>query len=169
MIRILVIGIEIILSFLLQSTVFDHIRLAGVVPDILMILVVTIAYTRGTYPGLFTGLFAGLLVDFMYGDVIGICALLYMFIGFLNGYSNKIYDRDDYAIPLILIAVSEFVYSFLYYVLEFLLRGRLNIGYYAYRIMLPKVIYTVLMGVIFYKLFHMIHVGISKLLKKEEY
>lgn len=169
MIRILVIGIEIILSFLLQSTVFDHIRLAGVVPDILMILVVTTAYTRGTYPGLFTGLFAGLLVDFMYGDVIGICALLYMFIGFLNGYSNKIYDRDDYAIPLILIAVSEFVYSFLYYVLEFLLRGRLNIGYYAYRIMLPKVIYTVLMGVIFYKLFHMIHVGISKLLKKEEY
>ena len=169
MIRILVIGIEVILSFLLQSTVFDHIRLAGVVPDILMILVVTIAYTRGTYPGLFTGLFAGLLVDFMYGDVIGICALLYMFIGFLNGYSNKIYDRDDYAIPLILIAVSEFVYSFLYYVLEFLLRGRLNIGYYAYRIMLPKVIYTVLMGVIFYKLFHMIHVGISKLLKKEEY
>ncbi len=169
MIRILVIGIEIILSFLLQSTVFDHIRLAGVVPDILMILVVTTAYTRGTYPGLFTGLFAGLLVDFMYGDVIGICALLYMFIGFLNGYSNKIYDRDDYAIPLILIAVSEFVYSFLYYVLEFLLRGRLNIGYYAYRIMLPKVIYTVLMGVIFYKLFHMIHVGISKLLKREEY
>ena len=134
-----------------------------------MILVVTTAYTRGTYPGLFTGLFAGLLVDFMHGDVIGICALLYMFIGFLNGYSNKIYDRDDYAIPLILIAVSEFVYSFLYYVLEFLLRGRLNIGYYAYRIMLPKVIYTVLMGVIFYKLFHMIHVGISKLLKREEY
>lgn len=169
MIRILVIGIEIILSFLLQSTVFPHIRLAGVVPDILMILVVTTAYTRGIYPGLFTGLFAGLLVDFMYGDVIGICALLYMFIGFLNGYSNKIYDRDDYAIPLILIAVSEFVYSFLYYVLEFLLRGRLNIGYYAYRIMLPKVIYTVLMGVIFYKLFHMIHVGISKLLKREEY
>lgn len=169
MIRILVIGIEIILSFLLQSTVFPNIRLAGVVPDILMILVVTTAYTRGIYPGLFTGLFAGLLVDFMYGDVIGICALLYMFIGFLNGYSNKIYDRDDYAIPLILIAASEFVYSFLYYVLEFLLRGRLNIGYYAYRIMLPKVIYTVLMGVIFYKLFHMIHVGISKLLKKEEY
>lgn len=169
MIRILVIGIEIIFSFLLQSTVFSHIQLAGVVPDILMILVVTTAYTRGIYPGLFTGLFAGLLVDFMFGDVIGICALLYMFIGFLNGYSNKIYDRDDYAIPLILIAVSEFVYSFLYYVLEFLLRGRLNIGYYAYRIMLPKVIYTILMGVIFYKLFHMIHVGISKLLKKEEY
>ena len=168
MIRILVIGIEIIFSFLLQSTVFSHIQLAGVVPDILMILVVTTAYTRGIYPGLFTGLFAGLLVDFMFGDVIGICALLYMFIGFLNGYSNKIYDRDDYAIPLILIAVSEFVYSFLYYVLEFLLRGRLNIGYYAYRIMLPKVIYTILMGVIFYKLFHMIHVGISKLIKKEE-
>lgn len=169
MIRILVIGIEIVLSFLLQSAVFPHIKLAGVVPDIMMILVITTAYTRGIYPGLFTGLFAGLLVDLMYGDVVGICALLYMFIGFVNGYSNKIYDRDDYTIPLILIAVSEFVYSFFYYIFEFLLRGKLNIGFYAYRIMLPKVIYTLVMGVIFYKLFLMVHVGISKLLKKEDY
>lgn len=169
MIRILVIGIELVLSFLLQSAVFPHAELAGVVPDILMILVVTTAYTKGIYLGLFTGLFAGLLVDFMYGDVIGICALLYMFIGYVNGYSNKIYDRDDYTIPLILIALSEFVYSFFYYILEFLMRGRLNLGYYAYRIMLPKVIYTLVMGVIFYKLFLMVHVGISKLLKQEDY
>lgn len=167
-VRIIVVGIQIVICFLLQSSVFPHFELAGVVPDLLMVLVVATAYTRGIFPGMFTGLFAGLLVDFCFGDVIGIYGLLYMFIGYLNGYSNKIYDRDDYTIPMILIAVSEFVYCFLYYVVEFLLRGRLNLGFYMYRIMLPRVIYTVLIGVIFYKLFHMVHVGLSRLMQKEE-
>ena len=60
MIRIIVIGIEIVICFLLQSSVFPHFELAGVVPDVLMILVVATAYTRGILPGLFTGLFSGL-------------------------------------------------------------------------------------------------------------
>lgn len=167
MVRILVVGIEILICFLLQSAVFPHFELAGVVPDILMILVIATAYTRGILPGMFTGLFSGLLVDLFFGNVVGLCAILYMVIGYLNGYSNKIYDRDDYTIPMILIAVSEFVYCFFYYVFEFLLRGRLNLGFYIYRFMLPKMIYTVLVGVILYKLFHMIHIGISRLVKEE--
>ena len=167
MVRILVIGIEIIICFLLQSSVFPHLELAGVVPDILMILVIATAYTQGILPGMFTGLFAGLLVDLFFGDVVGICALLYMVIGYLNGYSNNIYDRDDYTIPMILIALSEFVYCFFYYIFEFLLRGRLHLGFYAYRIMLPKVIYTVLIGVVLFKLFHMIHLGLLRLIKEE--
>lgn len=168
MIRILVIGIELIICFLLQSSVFPHFELAGVVPDFLMILVVTTAYTRGVIPGLFTGLFAGLLVDFCIGDLIGLYGLLYMIIGFLCGYSNKFYDRDDYIIPLVLTGISEFVYCFLYYIFEFLLRGRLNVGFYMYHVILPRVIYTVFIGVLLYKLLHMIHMGITKLLKKEE-
>lgn len=168
MVRIFVVGIEIILCFLLQSSVFPHFALAGVVPDCLMILIVTIAYTRGQIPGLFTGLFAGLLVDFYFGDYIGMCGFLYMCVGYLAGYSNKIYDRDDYVMPLGLIAAGEFIYSFFYYFLEFLMRGKINIGFYAYRIILPKMIYTVLAGIILYKLFQMMHTVLTKLTMKEE-
>lgn len=167
MIRVLVTLIQILICFLLQSTVFPSFELANVVPDLLMILIVTVAYTRGIFPGMFTGLACGLLLDCTIGDVIGLYGILYMFIGYINGYANKIYDREDYTIPLLLIAASEFVYCFFYYVAEFLLRGRLNIGYYAYRIMLPKVIYTVLVGILFYKLFHMIHLGLTKISNKE--
>lgn len=168
MIRVLITAVEILFCFLLQSSVFPKIALANVVPDLLMILVVTVAFTRGVFPGMFTGLAAGLLVDCCLGDVIGLYGILYMFIGFVNGYTNRFYDSDDYIMPVALIGISELVFSFFYYIFEFLLRGRLNIGYYAYRLMLPKVVYTVVMGVFFYKLFHSIHKGLLAPRKKED-
>lgn len=168
MIRIIVTLIEILICYLLQSSVFPAFELANVVPDLLMILIVSNAYQRGVFPGMFTGLLCGLMVDCATGSVIGLYGLLYMFIGYLNGFSNKIYDHEDYTIPMVLIAVSEFAYCFFFYIFEFLMRGRLNVGYYLFRIALPKVIYTVLAGIVFYKLFHMIHHGLLRLLRKED-
>ncbi|MDD5936930.1 MAG: rod shape-determining protein MreD [Clostridiales bacterium] len=168
MIRIIVTFIEIIICFLLQSAVFPHFALANVVPDIMIILIVANAYSRGIFSGMFTGLFCGLLVDCMYGSVIGLYGILYMVIGYLNGYSTKIYDREDVTIPMVLLAVSEFLYCFFYYVFEFLMRGRLNIGYYMFRIGLPSVIYTVLVGIILYKLFNFINIKLARLSNKEE-
>lgn len=168
MIQIIITFIEIIICFLLQSAVFPHFALANVVPDVMIILIVANAYRRGIFSGMFTGLFCGLLVDCMFGSVIGLYGILYMVIGYLNGYSSKIYDKEDVTIPLVLIAVSEFVYCFFYYVFEFLMRGRLNIGYYMFRIGLPSIIYTVLVGILLYKLFNWISIVISRIGNKEE-
>jgi rod shape-determining protein MreD len=167
-IRIVVTLIEILICFLLQSSVFPAFALANVVPDLLIVLIVANAYSSGIFSGMFTGLFCGLLVDCMFGNVIGLYALIYMVIGYLNGYSNKIYDKEDVTIPLVLIAVSEFSYCFFYYIVEFLMRGRLNVGYYMFRIGLPCVIYTVLVGIIFYKLFNSINLRLLRFKYKEE-
>lgn len=159
---------EILFCFLLQSAVFPHIALAGVVPDILMILVVSVGFSRGRTPGLLVGLAAGLLVDFTYGDFVGLFAILYMFIGYLVGFSSKIYDREDYTIPLLLVGVSEFLYNLFYYIFFFLLQGKLNMGYYIYRFAMPRIIYTVLISIVFYKLFSIIFHAIAPLKKDTE-
>lgn len=166
-VRFFVCILEVLVFFLLQSAVFPHIALAGVVPDLLMILVITIAYTRGRVRGLFVGLLAGLLVDFTYGDFVGLFALFYMVIGYLVGYSSKIYDSEDYTIPLLLCGVSEFVYNLLYYVFFFLLQGKLNMGYYIYRFAVPRIIYTVLISILVFKLLNMIHLALNKLRRDE--
>lgn len=168
MIRFVVTIIEILICFLLQSSVFPSLSLANVVPDVMMVLIVANAYSQGIFSGMFTGLLCGLMVDCLFGSVIGLYAIIYMVIGYLNGYSRKIYDKEDVTIPLVLIAVSEFVYCFLYYISEFLMRGKLNVGYYMFRIGLPRVIYTVLVGIIFYKLFNLIHLKLLWLKSKEE-
>lgn len=146
--------IVIILCFLLQSTFFQALALADVVPNLLLIITVASGYLRGRKEGIIIGLLCGFIIDFMYGDVIGVCALIYMLIGYLNGIVNMLFFRDVLTIPIILIGISDLVYSFLYYVFEFLLRGRLNLFFYFKRIMIPELVYTVLVSIVLYRLLH---------------
>lgn len=163
MVRCIVVLIEIVLSYLLQSSVFPYFELAGVVPDILLILVVSTAFFKGQNAGILTGFFAGLLMDFCIGDVVGLFAIYYMVIGFFNGYACRIFDKDDYLLPLGMVATSEFVYGFFYYISELLLRGKLDFGYYLVRILLPRAVYTTFAAILFYKLFQILHLLLVRL------
>ncbi len=168
MIRVIVVFLELIICFLLQSTVMPAFSLAGVVPDLLLILVITVAYTRGRTAGMLTGLAAGLLTDVYFGELVGLCALFYLCIGYLAGYSQKIYDERDYLLPALMIAGGEFLYSFAYYVAYFLLRSRTELGYYFLHLILPRMVYTVFAAVLFYPLFHGGHRLLLRLTEKEE-
>lgn len=165
--RAVVYFIEIIICFVLQSAMFQYISLAGIMPNFLIILVVSTAYMRGRLPGLLVGFFSGLLVDLMFGTVVGLYALLYLLIGYFIGFANRIYSNDDYTLPLFFIGISDFVYSFLYYVFEFLLRGRLNFMYYLRRFIIPEIIYTVTVSVLLYKLLHTVNNRLDRKLKED--
>ncbi len=136
-------------------------------PNLLLILVISTAFMRGKLPGLFMGLFSGLLVDLMSGTLVGLCALFYMTIGYLTGFTHRYYDRDDYTIPVILIAVGDLFYGFLFYIFNFLLRGRLHFLYYFRRIIIPEMIYTIAAGILLYKLLHMINHRLDRKLEEE--
>lgn len=160
--RIIIYFIEIIFCFLIQSAMFHYIKLADVMPNMLIILVVSTAYMRGRMSGLFVGFFSGILVDLIFGEVIGLFALFYMLIGYFIGFTNKIYSGDDYTLPILLVAVGDLFYGLLYYIFEFLLRGRLNFLYYLRRFILPEVIYTIAVSIFLYKLLHMINKHIDR-------
>jgi rod shape-determining protein MreD len=156
--RLIIYAIEIIICFLIQSAMFHYLQLAGVMPNLLLILVASTAYMRGKMPGLIVGFFSGILVDLMFGSyVIGLYALLYLLIGYFIGFTNKVYSNDDYTLPIIIIAISDFLYGFFYYIFEFLLRGRLNFLYYLRRLIVPEIIYTVAVSIFLYKLLHTIN------------
>jgi rod shape-determining protein MreD len=156
--RLIVYTIEILICFLIQSSTFHYFALANIMPNLLLILVVATAYMRGRMSGLLLGFFSGLLVDLMYGSfIVGLYALLYLLVGYFMGFTNKVYSNDDYTLPIVFIAISDFIYGFFYYVFEFLLRGRLNFLYYLRRFIFPEVVYTVAVSIFLYKLLHMIN------------
>lgn len=137
-------------------------------PNLLLILVVSTAYMRGRLSGLLVGFFSGLLVDIIFGNVIGLYALIYLLIGYGIGFTNRIYSRDDFTFPLIFVAVSDFIYGFLYYIFEFLLRGKLDFPFYLKEYILPEMIYTVAVSTFLYKLLHMINHRLDRNLEEEE-
>lgn len=160
--------LEIIICFVLQSSLYHFISLANVMPNLLLILVVSTAYMRGNMTGMVVGFFSGLLIDIQFGNIIGLYALFLLIIGYVVGFANKIYSKDDYTLPLFFIALADFVYQFLYYVFEFLLRGKLDFLYYLRVIIVPELIYTVAAATLVYKLLHIINNYLDRNENEEE-
>ena len=157
MVRLIVTLLELIVCFLLQTSLFSFLRISGVVPNCLLILVITIAYTRGQIPAIVTGFFAGILLDLCFSETVGFCAVIYMVVAFLAGYAHKIYYERDYFVPGALVLAGELLYSFMYYVLFFLLRGKLELHTYFIYTILPRMLYTILVSLVLYPAFHGIH------------
>ncbi len=162
MIKKTIVSILVILvSFLLQTTVFQALALADVVPNLLLNTTICYGYIRGRTHGMWIGLVSGLMLDMMYGSVIGLYGFIFMTIGFFIGYIKKIFFTDNILLPVVLISVGDFVYNIYYFVTEFLLRGRLNFFFYFIHIMLPEILYTVLVGVLMFYLIRILEEFLS--------
>ena len=148
--RKIVIACMVLMCFVLQSTLMKWIALGNVAPNLLIIITAAYGFMRGKKSGLLVGFFCGLLTDIFFGEVIGFYALIYMYIGYGNGFFNRIFFKEDIKLPLFLIALSDLFYGFVVYVLLFLLRGRFAFGYYMTNVILPEMIYTIVLTFIIY-------------------
>lgn len=158
----------ILLCYLLQTTIFHYFRLANVIPNLMLIMTVSTGYIRGRKDGLITGLICGLLSDVVFGSVIGLYGLIFMLIGFFSGYANIIYFKNNFWAPLILVGIGDFIYGFLFFVFEFLLRGKLNFITYFRLVILPEMIYTMLIAVLLYKLIWLVNKLTASIEGREE-
>ena len=134
----------ILICFLLQSTVISRIAIGSITPNLILILCISMGLMRGRKSGMWTGFFCGFLVDMFYGSVFGFYALIYMYIGFLSGYAHRICYDDDVKV-----------------------RGRLGLGTYLSRIILPETFYTIILTLIVYRVFYYINYHLMSPLKKE--
>ena len=154
----------ILICFILQSTVFRAWDFSGIVPNLLIILTSSFGFMRGEKTGTVIGFFCGLLTDIFFGEVLGFYALILMYIGYMNGKFSRIFYPEDIKLPAALIIASDALYGFICYVLMFLMRGRLQFGYYFMNIILPEIVYTVIVTIILYPLILLI----DRLLEKGE-
>lgn len=150
--RRIVVLLIIIAGFLLQSTVFQTLSIGSITPNLMVIIVSSFGFMRGKKEGLAVGFFCGLLEDIFYGRLLGMHAMIYMYIGYVNGYFNHIFYGDDIKLPISLISVSELVYGLGTYLIMFLMRSRFAFSYYMVRIILPELVYTIVMTLVFYRL-----------------
>ena len=155
--RILISILLVLSCFILQTSVLPAAAFSSIMPNLLIILVASCGFMNGEKNGLLIGFFCGLLVDIFSGVVIGFYALLYMMVGFLNGTFQRMFYPEDIKLPLILILVSDIGYNFVCYVLLFLLRNRLDIGYYFLHVILPETVYTIVIAFVVYPLLLLIH------------
>lgn len=148
--RTIVTGIIIITCFLLQTTVFQALKFADIAPNILIIIVSSFGFMRGRKSGLFVGFICGLLVDIFCGFYLGVYALIYMYIGFINGIFQKKFYPDDIKLPMLLIGSSDIAANFIVYFTMFLFRKRFAFLYYLNAVILPEFVYTMVITIFLY-------------------
>ena len=145
-------AVIIIAAYLLQCTVFSSLELAGIKPNLLIIITASFGFMRGSREGMLVGFVSGLLADIQFGDMIGFYALIYLLVGFINGLFQRLYFDEDIKLPLFLISISEFLYGIIVYFLTYLLRSDFNFLLYLNKIILPELIYTIVITLGLYPL-----------------
>lgn len=143
-------AIIVIASFILQNTICRYISFGNIVPNLLLITVSSSGFIKGKKAGVLTGFFAGLLVDIFFSAILGFHALLYMYIGYFNGFFKRLFYKDELKLQILLVGCSDFVYGLVYYLLTFLLRGRFHFTYYLLNIIIPETVYTILLTIVFF-------------------
>lgn len=148
--RKIVLFLIITVCFLLQSTVFQSLSLANVAPNLLIIVISAFGFMRGKKEGLWIGFFCGLIIDIFFGFYLGVYALLYMYVGYINGMFQKSFYPDDIKLPMLLIGSSDIACNIVIYCLMFLFRGRFNFWYYFTSVIIPEFVYTMVITIFLY-------------------
>ncbi|MDY5845106.1 MAG: rod shape-determining protein MreD [Bariatricus sp.] len=162
--RITVCAVIILSCFLLETTLFQHLALASVIPNLLIVVTSSFGFMRGRKEGLLIGFFCGLLNDILGANLIGFYALVYMLIGYCNGFFRRVFYDEDIKLPLALISASELVYSLIVYIFLFMLKSDFDFWYYFNHIIMPELVYTILVTLGLYQV--ILH--INRHLEEEE-
>jgi len=107
------------LVLLIQITVIPLIKLAGVIPDFILIILVYYSITRGQLYGTVLGATYGFLVDLISGNLLGTSMIAKTIAGFSAGYFSSETKRDinintyNFALIVLLCAmIDSVIFSF---------------------------------------------------------
>lgn len=148
--RIIIDIILILICFVLQTTLFPMLHITSTMPNLLLILVSCAGFMQGNREGLFVGFACGLLMDIYSFDIFGFYTILYLIIGYANGFVHNFFYLKDLKIPAVLITSSDLIACLLIYFFLFMFRAKLNFGMYFIDIIIPEVAFTLLLAVLVY-------------------
>ena len=160
--RPILLAIIIFINFILQITLFEYIEILGIAPNTVVIIVVCYALLRDDIEGALLGFFAGLLLDIFFGRAVGVSAFLLMMIGFICGKPFKDFYKENYIVPLALVAIMSMLYEFFFYIFNFLLQGGTDFLRYATQIILPTTIYNIFLCIFIYRVIY----GVNNFLER---
>lgn len=145
--------ITLLTALTLQVTVLDHFRLAGVKPDLVLILIIFNSFRQGSRNGALWGFGAGLLVDISAGCYFGLNALALAAAGYLAGEAKTgLYLNSGIRVAIVTMAVSLAAGVLQYLLLAF--SGVFVSPWLALGIILPGAVYNTVVALLIKLFYH---------------
>ena len=150
------INIAIIISFifiyLIQANFFTWFKIAGIMPNLLVILMLYIGLFMGRSPAIIYGIIFGMLVDIFIGRKLGITSIMLAVVGVTADLFDKNFSKDNRITVMTMVAIITIIYEFGVYIISYAILN-INMEISAFiKIVLIEAIYNVILTIIIYPL-----------------
>lgn len=109
--RVFALGAVVVLALALQSTVLSLATIFGVIPQLVLVVVMCLAFTDGERVGVVAGFFGGLLQDLQLpeGSIVGLYALVYTLIAYTVAAMREYTPGESAWTPMIMVGIASTV------------------------------------------------------------
>ncbi len=120
--RVAAIGAIVVTALALQSTLLARITVLGVIPQLVLVVMVSLAYSNGERVGVVTGFAGGMLQDLLISQsIVGLTALVYTLIAYGVGTLREYAPPQSVWAPVFSVAIASAVAELSYAVLAIML------------------------------------------------
>lgn len=146
----------IILTFLiiyfLQANFFSWFNIAGIKPNLFVVIILLISLFAGRKVGIPIGIFFGLWLDLLIGKSIGISSFMFAIIAFIGGYLDKNFSKDSRLTIMLMVMASTAIYEIGKYIFAIInLSAYMEIVSFL-KILLIEITFNMLLTIILYPL-----------------
>ena len=121
--RVVAIGAVVFITLAIQTTILSRLTLLGVIPQLVLVVIVCLAFLDGERVGLVAGFFGGLLLDLQLppSSVVGLTAFVYTLVGYGVGYFRQYSLGESVWSPVLAVTISTAIAEIGYAVLTILI------------------------------------------------
>ncbi len=151
-----IINVLLILTFLiiyfLHSNLFVWFKIAGVMPNVFVILVLFIGLYAHKYMGVIYGIIFGLLLDFFIGKKVGVTAIMLGIVGLVGMLFDKNFSKENRITLIVMVMISTAIFEIGEYLINyFVIRQTFELIPFI-QVLLVECIYNAIITIILYPL-----------------
>ncbi len=139
-------------AVVLQIALAPQVAVFGVVPNLVFLVVVTLALTEGPAAGCVAGFAGGLLFDLLGTGVVGPYALVFCVVGYVAGLLHANMFAESWLLPVTVVFLASLGSEVSYGIIMAVLDEGMPFASAFTRIMLPGAVYTTALAVLVYPL-----------------
>ena len=167
-ISIILMFVTFLIIYFLQSNFFNWFTIAGVKPNLFIILTLFISLFAGAKIGTAYGIFFGIFLDVVIGRSIGISSIMYALVGAIGGYFDKNFSKDSRMTIIFMVIGTTLLYEIGNYVIS-IMRLSIQIEVLSFvRVLLIEIIYNVIITIILYPLIQKVGYKVEDIFKGQK-
>jgi len=148
--RFLPTAIALVAAAVLQVALAPYLAIFGIVPNVLFLVVVTLALVEGPVAGCAAGFAAGLLFDLLGTQPVGPYALVLCVIGYSAGLLEANMFAEGWLLPVSVVAIASLATELSYGIIVAVLDVGTSFWQLLWKVMLPTSLYTTVLAVLVY-------------------